>query len=664
MANTTLIQYPSGQTQYRIPFDYLSRTFIYLTLVNSLDQNQNKVLAPGRDFRFLNDTTVEILIDQSGFDVVRMFRQTSTGLVVNFQDGSVLTAKDLTNAEIQAIHIAEEGRDQTAELAKVYSDAALVSATNAKNSENAASKSASDTAALFARGLFGFEMLDSFQKGATVNLRNQAVRDEDTNEFYRWDGALPKSVPAGSNPVSTGGIGPGAWIGVGDATLRWALQSDTSGNGDELIAVKQPLASAVRRSLHERIADEVNVKDFGARGNNTGDDTAAIRAACSELQAAVLADGKQRTLIIPDGQYKTSDTIVVYPNIRLQCRGHVIFQNATGNKTFPAFELQGNGRHTVLGIIDNYGAGFVMRGNTQYVEFNTISNCIDGFIIRADKDWPATRNNLDNRVSGTQIGKCVNAIVFEQNADGLVQQGNEVRVNFVSETNNSAVFRTYGGFTHTKQSNWDSNYIELVASDPLTLPDSSMVRNTTPFQVPNLTFKVTGWCGGWERDAGTICLIRGQFSACNFMFNLAAGIGLNEVVDSTSRASFGSCSVDLCRHSNLGSGTSFYTGVSPNSSFNNGVAVQNDKFRVRITVPDLAPGQVFGSSFWHVLVQRSDTSRARLEQVAGAAQARNGLLVELADSGTERQGMVRVWVRNIGSATVTTRDIDIIVSMS
>jgi len=148
------------------------------------------------------------------------------------------------------------------------------------------------------------------------------------------------------------------------------------------------------------------------------------------------------------------------------------------------------------------------------------------------------------------------------------------------------------------------------------------------------------------------------------MFNLAAGVGLNEVVDAASKASFGSCTVDLCRHSNLGSVTSFYTAVAPGASFNGGVAVQNDKFKVRVSVPDLAPGQVYGSSFWHVLVQRSETSRMQIEQVSGAPQARNGLLLELADAGTEQQGMVRIWVRNISTVTTTARDIDFVVSAS
>ncbi|XPL50787.1 hypothetical protein ACMFY2_13565 [Enterobacter cloacae subsp. cloacae] len=66
----------------------------------------------------------------------------------------------------------------------------------------------------------GWVLIDSFQDGADITLPNQALRDEASGEYYRWDGPLPKHVDAGSTPASSGGIGVGAWVGVGDASLR------------------------------------------------------------------------------------------------------------------------------------------------------------------------------------------------------------------------------------------------------------------------------------------------------------------------------------------------------------------------------------------------------------------------------------------------------------
>ncbi|MCF1868846.1 hypothetical protein L1K33_28065, partial [Klebsiella pneumoniae] len=78
---------------------------------------------------------------------------------------------------------------------------------------------------------FGYITLDSFQKGAEITLPNQVLRDEVTGEYYRWDGALPKVVPIDSTPDSSGGIGVGRWLSVGDSTLRPAVKilSDRSG---------------------------------------------------------------------------------------------------------------------------------------------------------------------------------------------------------------------------------------------------------------------------------------------------------------------------------------------------------------------------------------------------------------------------------------------------
>ncbi|MGJ5665904.1 hypothetical protein [Morganella morganii] len=66
----------------------------------------------------------------------------------------------------------------------------------------------------------GYIPIDSFQKGAEITKRNEILRDETAGEYYRWDGGLPKSVPAGSTPESSGGVGIGKWVGVGDASLR------------------------------------------------------------------------------------------------------------------------------------------------------------------------------------------------------------------------------------------------------------------------------------------------------------------------------------------------------------------------------------------------------------------------------------------------------------
>ena len=72
---------------------------------------------------------------------------------------------------------------------------------------------------------FGYITLKSFQLGAPLpdnelTLPNPVLQDESDGEYYRWDGTFPKAVPADSTPDTTGGKGIGAWVSVGDASLR------------------------------------------------------------------------------------------------------------------------------------------------------------------------------------------------------------------------------------------------------------------------------------------------------------------------------------------------------------------------------------------------------------------------------------------------------------
>lgn len=65
----------------------------------------------------------------------------------------------------------------------------------------------------------GWVLAGDFTAGCTVTERNQYVLVVG-GPGYRWDGALPKVVAPGSSPTP---IEPGAWVLVGDATLRGDL---------------------------------------------------------------------------------------------------------------------------------------------------------------------------------------------------------------------------------------------------------------------------------------------------------------------------------------------------------------------------------------------------------------------------------------------------------
>lgn len=162
---------------------------------------------------------------------------------------------------------------------------------------------------------FGYITLDSFQGGALLTIPNQVLRDTSTGEYYRWDGTFPKTVPAGSTPASSGGVSIGAWLSVGDATLRQNLFSDNDIYGDALVRVKLPATGSVARTQHDKNADIVNVRDFGAKGDGVTDDADAFRAALNYLISVDVGGGGYpnklfgRKLYIPSGMYEIKSVI-------------------------------------------------------------------------------------------------------------------------------------------------------------------------------------------------------------------------------------------------------------------------------------------------------------------------------------------------------------------
>ena len=67
----------------------------------------------------------------------------------------------------------------------------------------------------------GYNLVDgSFEAGGTLVNANDVLLYEADGKAYSWGGTLPKTVPAGSTPESTGGIGEGAWVDRTDITLR------------------------------------------------------------------------------------------------------------------------------------------------------------------------------------------------------------------------------------------------------------------------------------------------------------------------------------------------------------------------------------------------------------------------------------------------------------
>ena len=112
MASTIIIYEGDGsKVDFNIPFDYLKKKFVTVSLgptrLTGGDYGDT-----GADYYFLDKTTIRLKTPPAVGVSLTIRRYTSaTERVVTFKDASILKATDLDTSQVQAFHIAEEGRD-------------------------------------------------------------------------------------------------------------------------------------------------------------------------------------------------------------------------------------------------------------------------------------------------------------------------------------------------------------------------------------------------------------------------------------------------------------------------------------------------------------------------------------------------------------------------
>ena len=124
----------------------------------------------------------------------------------------------------------------------------------------------------------------------------------------------------------------------------------------------------VTRSLQNVLDDSVNVVDFGALGNGTTDDTAALQRAITQIYTSTLNGvypNVQRTIKIPAGNYIISSALLIPPNCTLKGDGK--------NNTIINI---GNSANSAIITSDSsfqYG-GSLGAGGAKYPSFITIQD--------------------------------------------------------------------------------------------------------------------------------------------------------------------------------------------------------------------------------------------------------------------------------------------------
>lgn len=150
----------------------------------------------------------------------------------------------------------------------------------------------------------GWNPVGSFQDGATVNTAGDIIQDESTGVWYRWDdiATLPKTVPSGSTPGSTGGTGDGKWQAVDVSDVLRKQISDPDG------ATKYPELQIARWR------DEGDIRGWGCKCDGTTNDTVNFQSAINDNKIT----GKP--CIVPEGTTLTGP-LTLYSKTTIRGQG-------------------------------------------------------------------------------------------------------------------------------------------------------------------------------------------------------------------------------------------------------------------------------------------------------------------------------------------------------
>ncbi|EHT5196749.1 hypothetical protein KE887_000636 [Escherichia coli] len=231
---------------------------------------------------------------------------------------------------------------------------------------------------------YGYITKKSFEQGATLDTPNTVLQLESNGEHYRWDGdwSQPKVVPPGSTPESAGGVGPGKWVGVGDASLRGQL-SDQDG------VEKYP---EIQMS---RWRDEGDIRGWGAigdadeAGTSGRDDTAAIQAA--------LNSGKKKLKIPANHYFLVTQTLVVPSGISL-----------VGEDQFSSCIVAAPSMDGILDVMHNAGYNAPTVKYDRNIVFSNFRIHANGFSrVKSDPDVEWGRCLRTGALKGLSINKMV-----------------------------------------------------------------------------------------------------------------------------------------------------------------------------------------------------------------------------------------------------------------
>lgn len=339
----------------------------------------------------------------------------------------------------------------------------------------------------------GLTLVDgSFEEGAVVSTSTDAVWYMTGAQCYTWGTAGSKTVPARSTPITTGGIGIGAWGSVNSALLR----ANLAGGENKLVAYKQTTVS-------DRLSKSVFITDFGG-GESVADNLAALNTA----KAAAGVGGTIRFPKNSSGVYNFPSGFPDFSGFVVSPDDGVVMQGpATPNMAvssiitdndYRVYFNSGDPHNYYIDIRANYHVGSKGTNKSLWLSESDIEN---GTPVAVNANTiPVKQLALgsgDNVIDATPAGRSVSSLFLQPPTGGNTQlgvipatPGIELKVGVNSIPDNSGelaiglIFTTgyavVRGYPASGSWSLSTKYIGQAATDSAIIPDGGGTPTYSP----------------------------------------------------------------------------------------------------------------------------------------------------------------------------------------